>query len=110
MNQDVLAAGNRASFMTAGPRRRQEERPSSRSLLGNGVGPPLTRSAPRVGMRSLPCDLPCLLGCIPPLALRLAGAESRPRQRIVYHLTVGVQWPFVTVSLRWSAPELSRPR
>ena len=58
---------NSATLMTAEPRRRQEKRPSSRSLLGNGVGP-LTRSAPQVGMRSLACDLPCLLGCTAPLA------------------------------------------
>jgi hypothetical protein len=63
------------TFMSAEPRRRQEKRPSSRSLLGNGVEPP-DQVRPSGGDA-----LSCLRLALPPWmhraarALRLAGAN-----------------------------------
>ena len=71
------------------------------------VSNPPDRVRPSVGMRSLACDLPCLLRCTASLACLAAGRRriwTLPANREPVHR--GVQWPFVTVSLCWSTPRI----
>ena len=105
--RSIRVISTHPTFMSAEPRRRQEKRPSSRSLLGNGVEPPWP--GPPLGWGcALACDLPCLLGCTAPLAPCVwpnpdlaSGSCTSSR---------GDQRPFVTMSLCWSTPGLSQCR